>query len=171
MKFFKILSILSGLFVCIVLISISLGWIKFFSAISPLMIGFNLLAFSTAISLNSFEQTGIKWFSFSLAFVGFLILLMGVFQIIELSIFWQYGMTSLSTSIVLGLFSQTKLVTISRGKFYYFGLLLTLIMLILLSLYTLQVDNSNVFYFGKITLIILTIFALVGSILKPKKSN
>lgn len=171
MKIFSVLSILSGLFICIILISISLGWINFFSTISPLMIGFFLMSFSVAINLNRFEQIGLKWIAFSLAIIGFLILLFGVFQIIPLKNFWLYGMSTISSSILIGLFSQAQLVTQSNGKFYYFSLLMTMILLIIIVLIALRIESPYVYYFGKIVLIIFSLFMIFGSIIKPQKSN
>jgi hypothetical protein len=170
-KIFKVLSILSGLFICLLLITVSLGWIKFFSAINPLMIGFLILALATAINLNRIEKIGIQWIAYSLAFIGFLILLMGVFQIIPLKSFWHYGMATLSSSIVIGLYSQFHLITRPAGKIHYFSLLIALIILIILALIDLRTGISKVYYFGKIALIIFTILTLVGSFLKTEKSN
>jgi hypothetical protein len=170
-KIFRVISILSGLFICIILMSISLGWINFFSTISPLMIGFFLLAFSTAINLNRFEQIGLKWIAFSLALIGFLILLFGVFQIIPLKSFWHYGMATISSSLIIGLFSQTQLINQLNGKFYYFSLLMTMILLIIIALIALRIESTNVYYFGKIVLTIFSLFVIFGSIIKLKKSN
>jgi hypothetical protein len=170
-KIFKVLSILSGLFICLLLITVSLGWIKFFSAINPLMIGFLILALATAINLNRIEKIGIHWIAYSLAFIGFLILLMGVFQIIPLKSFWHYGMATLSSSIVIGLYSQFHLITRPARKIHYFSLLIALIILIILALIALRTGISKVYYFGKIALIIFTILTLVGSFLKTEKSN
>jgi hypothetical protein len=170
-KIFKVLSILSGLFICLLLITVSLGWIKFFSAINPLMIGFLILALATAINLNRIEKIGIQWIAYSLAFIGFLILLMGVFQIIPLKSFWHYGMATLSSSIVIGLYVQLQSITKPTGKFHYFTLLIALIILIILALIALRTGISKVYYFGKIALIIFTILTLIGSFLKTEKSN
>jgi hypothetical protein len=168
MKILKFLTLLSVLFFSITAFAIILGWIKFINGISPLIFGISFLSMTTAMHLIKNNQSKLKWFSFSLALIGFLILSMATLKILELKDFWLFGLIMLSISLVIGLFYQIQLVTHPKGKFLIIGLLMSVLLIVLLILIGLKFEKPIVYNFGKIVLAFFTIFALFGSFLKPK---
>jgi hypothetical protein len=168
MKFLKILTILSAVLFILTAIAVILEWIKLINAISPLIFGISFLAMTTSLNLVKQEQNKIKWVSLSLAVIGFLILSLSTFKILEMKDFWYLGVVPLSISILLGLFYQIQLVTNLKGRFFIFGRLLTSFICGFLILVGLQIDNPKIYLTGKVVLTIFTIYILIGSLLKPK---
>jgi hypothetical protein len=171
MKFLKILTLISVVFFALTMISVILGWIKFINGISPLIFGISFLAMTTSINLVKKDQSKIKWMSLSLAVIGFLILSLSTFKILEMKDFWSLGFILLSISILFGLFYQIQLVTNPKGKFFIFGRLLTSFLCGFLILVGLQIDNPKIYLTGKVVLTIFTIYILTGSLLKHKTIN
>ncbi len=169
MKFLKILTILSVVLFILTAIAVILGLIKFINGISPLIFGISFLATTTSLHLIKYNQSKMKWFVTSLAAIGFIVLSLATFKILEMKDFWLTGSISLSISILIGLFYQIQLVTMSKGKFYILGLLMTILLIGFLLLASLQLENPKIYYTGKVVLAIFTIFSFVGSLLKPKK--
>lgn len=171
MKILKILSYSSIIFLVITLILLTLGWIKLIHGINPLIFGISFLAMTTSMNLVQKDQNKIKWVSLSLAVIGFLILTLSTFKILEMKDFWYLGVIPLSISILFGLFYQIQLVTNPKGKFFVLGRLLTSFLCGFLILVALRIDNPKIYLLGKVVLTIFTIFILIGSLLKPKAIN
>ena len=170
MKILKSLTFLSNFFLIMTTIALILGWIKFINGISPLFFGITFLAMTTSMNLVKESQNKIKWVSFSLAIVGFIILSLATFKILEMKVYWSYGVIPLSVSFLIGLFHQIQLVTNPKGKFFILGRVITSFLCGFLILVGLQIDHPNIYFLGKVVLGIFTIYILIGMLLKPKKS-
>jgi hypothetical protein len=152
------------------MVSIILGWIKFINGISPLIVGISFLAMTTSMNLVKENQNKVRWVAFSLAIIGFLILSLTTFKILEMKVYWSYGVIPLSVSFLIGLFHQIQLVTNPKGKFFILGRVITSFLCGFLILVGLQIDHPNIYFLGKVVLGIFTIYILIGMLLKPKKS-
>ncbi len=170
MKILKFLSFISIVFFALTMVSIILGWIKFINGISPLIVGISFLAMTTSMNLVKENQNKVRWVAFSLAIIGFLILSLTTFKILEMKVYWSYGVIPLSVSFLIGLFHQIQLVTNPKGKFFILGRVITSFLCGFLILVGLQIDHPNIYFLGKVVLGIFTIYILIGMLLKPKKS-
>lgn len=170
MKILKFLSFISIVFFVLTMISTILGWIEFINGISPLIFGISFLAVTTSMNLVKENQNKVRWVSFSLAIIGFIILSLATFKILEMKVYWSFGIIPLSISILIGLFHQIQLVTNPKGKFFLLGRVITSFLCGFLILIGLQLDDPKIYFFGKVVLGIFTIYMLVGVLLKPNKS-
>lgn len=170
MKILKSLTFLSNLFLIMTTVAIILGWIKFINGISPLIFGISFLAMTTSMNLVKENQNKIKWLSFSLAIIGFLILSLATFKILEMKVYWSFGVIPIAISILIGLFHQIQLGTNPKGKFFLLGRVITSFLCGFLILIVLQIDDPKIYFFGKVILGIFTIYTLIGIVLKPRNT-
>ena len=170
MKILKSLTFLSNLFLIMTTVAIILGWIKFINGISPLIFGISFLAMTTSMNLVKENQNKVRWVSFSLAIIGFLILSLATFKILEMKVYWSLGIIPLSISILIGLFHQIQLGTNRKGKFFLLGRVITSFLCGFLILIVLQIDDPKIYFFGKVFLGIFTFYTLIGILLKPRNT-
>ena len=170
MKILKSLTFLSNLFLIMTTVAIILGWIKFINGISPLIFGISFLAMTTSMNLVKENQNKVRWVSFSLAIIGFIILSLATFKILEMKVYWSFGVIPIAISILIGLFNQIQLVTNPKGKFFLLGRVITSFLCGFLILIVLQIDDPKIYFFGKVFLGIFTFYTLIGILLKPRNT-